>query len=208
MLAELQRVLEEQLGDRVGTFKFPAADGAVSRARQDARALLTSEQRREVFAATESFERWIIERDPEAYERVSTGGYAPQDTQVAVRVAEDAAIAMIVEGLDPLAAQTLRERFAAMTVETVDERIVAARPKFSWRNGHIQLAGVGVVVMVVGAIIASAAPTGGGATMIVGMAMVVYFIRTWAAAGYGRSNVSNVSQFKGGVMGRKRNQSL
>ena len=207
VLHELQAAVERALGDRAGTFKVSAVDEQLSRARQAGREALTSEQRAMLDDALDRFRRWVILRDPEARERVEGGGHAPQDIDVAVRVAEDAAIAMVVESLPPEDRRALRMRLEAITVETLAERTFASRPDLKWSDRHVRLMVYGLVVLFAMSALGSLSTVVSLGGIAVGAAMFVINFRRWRSSET-TSNVSNVSQFKGGVMGRKRNQSL
>ena len=85
----LKNVIRQTYGDRVGTFKLTSVDEATSKARQRARSQLSKEERLLVDRALVPFRDWLIDRDPEAAERVATGAPAPQDIETACHAAED-----------------------------------------------------------------------------------------------------------------------
>ena len=80
----LKDLVKTAYGDRVGTFKIQSVDEATSRARQKARSQLSKEQRLFIDRSLVPFRDWLIERDPEAAERVASGAPAPQDIETAV----------------------------------------------------------------------------------------------------------------------------
>ena len=86
---QLKSVIIDTYGDRVGTFKLQSVDEETSKARQKARGQLSKEQRLIIDRALVPFRDWLIDRDPEAAERVANGSPAPQDIETAVRAAED-----------------------------------------------------------------------------------------------------------------------
>lgn len=207
LIAQLKAVIDRALGDRFGTFKVDAVDETLSRARQDARAMLSDEQRDVVRAAVQEFRAWIIDRDVEARERVSGGGHPPQDIDVATRVAEDAAIAMVLDDLDPAMDRALRMRLETISVETIAERTFATRPELRWTDRNVRLMVGGLVVLFAMSAVGSVSTVVSLAGIFTGAAIFVTAFRRWRSAEV-TSNVPNVSQLKGGVMGRKRNQSL
>lgn len=203
VVAELQAVVSRRLGHRAGTFKVTAVDEELSRARQSARTLLTTDERVVVDAALATFRTWIIERDEEAAERVRGGGHPPQDIDVAVRVAEDTAISIVVQGLDPAYQEALRGRLEAITVETVEERKLSARPELKFNDTNVQIMILGLVVMFATSALGSISTAVSLAGIVLGAATFVAGLRRWRS-GEVVSNVSTVSQFRGGSMGRKR----
>jgi hypothetical protein len=204
VFVELQAVVTRQLGDRAGTFKVAAVDEQLSIARQHARSLLSDDQRAVVDAALAEFRSWIIDRDEEAAERVRGGGHPPQDIAVAVRVAEDTAIAIVVGELEPGHDAALRSRLAAVTVETVEERTLSARPELKFNDTNVHLMILGLVIMFAMSALGSLSTVLSLGGIIVGAAAFVTGVRRWRS-GETVSNVTSVSQFKGGSMGRKRN---
>ena len=102
LFQRLRNRLEDEVGDRHGTFKVPSVDEGVSVARQAASSRLGDDERTVLTGAIESFRAWLIERDPEATRRVALGGHPPQDIDLMVKVAEDLAAGWLV-GLDDVA---------------------------------------------------------------------------------------------------------
>ena len=78
---QLKSVILDTYGDRVGTFKLQSVDEETSKARQKARGQLSKEQRLIIDRALVPFRDWLIDRDPEAAERVANGSPAPQDIE-------------------------------------------------------------------------------------------------------------------------------
>lgn len=220
IVAELQAVVVRQLGDRAGTFKVAAVDEELSKARQAARAMLTAEDRALIKEALDQFRSWVIGRDEEAFERVATGGRPPQDIEVAVRVAEDAAIGLVAVDLDPSIRDALGQRLATIKVETVAERTLSSRPPLKFTDKNVQMMVAGLIVIFATAAVASvlgpeadsdSSLTAGGLVSAIGLfAGAVIFVlafRRWRS-GAVVSNVASTSSFRGGAMGRKKNQSL
>ena len=58
--SRLQAVILETHGDRAGTFKVPAVDESISKARQKARSFITPEQRVDLTEGLEAFRNWLI----------------------------------------------------------------------------------------------------------------------------------------------------
>ena len=97
--ASLKEAILHAYGDRVGTFKLQSVDEATSKARQKVRSQLSKEQRLVIDRALVPFRDWLINRDPEAAERVKKRVPPPQDIETAVRAAEDYALASIAPDL-------------------------------------------------------------------------------------------------------------
>ena len=207
IVVELQAIVESCLGSRSGTFKLAAVNEEFSRARQQARAQLSDTGRQTVTEAMRIFTDWVIERDPEAAARVASGAHPPQDVTVAVRAAEDLAIALAAEGLDASHVAVLRARLGSISVETVEERQRAGKPRLRWSNSSVKLmaAGLGVILAAAGTTAASEV-VGLGGTFL-GAAVFVVGFRRWKS-GEGRSNVAAAHVLRGGTMGRKWRQSL
>jgi hypothetical protein len=207
VFAELQAIIERALGERSGTFKVASVDSEVSHARQVARSMLDGEQRSVVNDAVARFRTWVIERDPEAFERVASGGHAPQDIEVAVRAAEDCAIALVLADLGPDMASALRIRLEGVTVETVEERTLAARPQLKWGDGNVRLMAAGLGVVFGGALVSAAFGASFFAVSALGAAVFVAGFRRWRS-GELTSNVPPSHVLRGGTMGRNRSRNL
>jgi len=204
LLTELQAIMHERLGDRAGTFKVEAVDEPLSLARQEARRALTVEHREVISVTMVEFKGWIIERDPEARERVAQRGIPPQDIETAVRVAEDAAIALLVPDLSDATRQVLRGRLENVCVETFEERKKASKATFSLDDRHIRAMGAAIVLMAFATLIPG---TVGPLVLVGGMVLFVAAFRRWRSKEVS-SNIIASHVMKGGVFGRKRNQSL
>ena len=77
--ASLKEAILHAYGDRVGTFKLQSVDEATSKARQKVRSQLSKEQRLVIDRALVPFRDWLINRDPEAADRVKKRVPPPQD---------------------------------------------------------------------------------------------------------------------------------
>ncbi len=204
LLAELQALLLDQLEARAGTFKVTAVDEPLSLARQEARNELTAEHSEILSETMAMFREWIIERDPEARERVATRGVPPQDIETCVRVAEDAGLALLMPQLTDESRVVLRSRFENITVETFEERKKVSKATFSLEDRHIRTMGGAVVVMAFATLIPGSV---GPLVLVGGMVLFVVAFRKWRSREV-TSNIIASHVMKGGVFGRKRNQSL
>ncbi|MBV30284.1 MAG: hypothetical protein CL504_06600 [Actinobacteria bacterium] len=208
LTSHLQAVFLEIHGDRAGTFKVPAVDESISKARQKARGFITPEQRVELAGGLEAFRNWLIERDPEAAERVSAGRPAPQDIGTVMHAAEDYAVAETWEDINFDDASLLKSRFEKTVIETLEERnpgLKRAPLRLRDRNVRTMLSGFFVIFLSSG----FTAVTGIGAMLgtVVGVSIFVFGFRSWCV-GATRSNINEVSVFKGGRIQRDERGSL
>ena len=125
---QLKSVILDTYGDRVGTFKLQSVDEETSKARQKARGQLSKEQRLIIDRALVPFRDWLIDRDPEAAERVASGSPAPQDIETAVRAAEDHAVAQMAPDISTEEAALLVFRLQNGRIETIEARNNNRRP--------------------------------------------------------------------------------
>lgn len=195
----LKEVILQSYGDRVGTFKFPSVDEAISKARQKARAQLSKEQRLVIDFALVSFRDWLIDRDPEAAARVRKGVPSPQDIETAVRAAEDHAVASIAPDVTDEEKALLTYRLQSGRVETIEERNGRTRPPLKLSNRHVRTMAGGFVVIFLGAGLAGVATEAGTLVTIMGAAIFVFGFRRWRS-GNVTSNIPAVSVFRGGKL--------
>jgi hypothetical protein len=206
--SHLQAVFLEIHRDRAGTFKVPAVDESISKVRQKARGFITPEQRVDLTEGLEAFRSWLIERDPEAAERVAAGRPPPQDIGTVMHAAEDYAVAETWKDINFDDATLLKSRFEKTLIETFEERnpgFKRAPLRLRDRNVRTMLSGFFVVFLASG----FTAVTGIGAMLgtIVGVSIFVFGFRSWSA-GVTRSNINEVSVFKGGKIQRDERGSL
>ncbi len=194
---QLKSVILANYGDRVGTFKLQSVDEETSKARQKARSQLSKEQRLMIDRALVPFRDWLIERDPEAAERVATGSPAPQDIETAVRAAEDHAVAQVAPNISSDEAALLVWRLQNGRVETIEERNNNRRPPLRLSNRHVRTMAGGFAVIFLGSGIAGMATEAGTLITVAGAAVFVYGFRRWRS-GETTSNVPEVSVFRGG----------
>jgi hypothetical protein len=150
---ELTLSLTARLGDKAGTFKLVSVDSDLSAARQAARQTLEPGQKATLTGAVEQVRAWLIQRDPEASERVDTGGaaMAPQDIGIAIRAAEDYASAtLLADQIDSVTFAMLQSRWVSMTVETMAERVEAVQPKLVWSDRKVRGMALGVGLTTIG----------------------------------------------------------
>ena len=193
----LQQVILQTYGDRVGTFKLQSVDEDTSRARQKARSQLTKEQRLLIDRALVPFRDWLIERDPEAAERVAKGVPAPQDIETAVRAAEDHAVAHMALDLTAEEQALLTYRLQNGRVETIEERNQRRRRPLKLSNRHVRTMAGGVAVIFLGSGLAGVATEAATIVTVVGAAIFVFGFRRWRS-GEVTSNIPQVSVFRGG----------
>ena len=193
----LQQVILQTYGDRVGTFKLQSVDEATSRARQKARSQLTKEQRLLIDRALVPFRDWLIERAPEAAERVAKGVPAPQDIETAVRAAEDHAVAHMALDLTAEEQALLTYRLQNGRVETIEERNRRKRRPLKLSNRHVRTMAGGVAVIFLGSGLAGFATEAATIVTVVGAAIFVFGFRRWRS-GEVTSNIPQVSVFRGG----------
>jgi hypothetical protein len=194
LFQRLRDRLEDEVGDRHGTFKVPSVDEAVSVARQAASSRLGDDERTVLAGAIESFRAWLIERDPEATRRVALGGHPPQDIDLMVKVAEDLGAGWLV-GLDDVALGALDQRMSACQVLSDDELRAAARRPMRLTDGGVRLMLLGVVVMVLGSLINFLAALAGAVIVLTGL-------RRWRIPRT-RSKIAPSHVMRGGTMGRR-----
>ena len=193
----LKEVILQAYGDRVGTFKLQSVDEDTSRARQKARSQLTKEQRLLIDRALVPFRDWLIERDPEAAERVAKGVPAPQDIETAVRAAEDHAVAHMALDLTAEEQALLTYRLQSGRVETIEERNQRRRRPLKLSNRHVRTMAGGVAVIFLGSGLAGVATEAATIVTVVGAAIFVFGFRRWRS-GEVTSNIPQVSVFRGG----------
>ena len=193
----LKEVILQAYGDRVGTFKLQSVDEDTSRARQKARSQLTKEQRLLIDRALVPFRDWLIERDPEAAERVAKGVPAPQDIETAVRAAEDHAVAQMALDLTAEEQALLTYRLQNGRVETIEERNQRRRRPLKLSNRHVRTMAGGVAVIFLGSGLAGVATEAATIVTVVGAAIFVFGFRRWRS-GEVTSNIPQVSVFRGG----------
>ena len=193
----LKEVILQTYGDRVGTFKLQSVDEDTSRARQKARSQLTKEQRLLIDRALVPFRDWLIERDPEAAERVAKGVPAPQDIETAVRAAEDHAVAHMALDLTAEEQALLTYRLQNGRVETIEERNQRRRRPLKLSNRHVRTMAGGVAVIFLGSGLAGVATEAATIVTVVGAAIFVFGFRRWRS-GEVTSNIPQVSVFRGG----------
>ena len=193
----LKEVILQTYGDRVGTFKLQSVDEDTSRARQKARSQLTKEQRLLIDRALVPFRDWLIERDPEAAERVAKGVPAPQDIETAVRAAEDHAVAQMALDLTAEEQALLTYRLQNGRVETIEERNQRRRRPLKLSNRHVRTMAGGVAVIFLGSGLAGVATEAATIVTVVGAAIFVFGFRRWRS-GEVTSNIPQVSVFRGG----------
>ena len=206
--SHLQAVFLEIHRDRAGTFKVPAVDESISKVRQKARGFITPEQRVDLTEGLGAFRSWLIECDPEAAERVAAGRPPPQDIGTVMHAAEDYAVAETWKNINSDEATLLKSRFEKTLIETFEERnpgFKRAPLRLRDRNVRTMLSGFFVVFLASG----FTAVTGIGAMLgtIVGVSIFVFGFRSWSA-GVTRSNINEVSVFKGGKIQRDERGSL
>lgn len=194
---DLKGVILAAYGDRVGTFKLQSVDEETSKARQKARGQLSKEQRLVIDRALVPFREWLIERDPEAAERVASGAPAPQDIETAVRAAEDHAVAKMAPDISVEEAALLVYRIENGRIETIEERNMNKRPPLRWSNRHVRTMAAGFGVIFLGSGVASATAEAGTLVTVAGAAVFVFGFRKWRS-GETTSNVPDVSVFRGG----------
>ena len=194
---QLKSVILANYGDRVGTFKVQSVDEETSKARQKARSQLSKEQRLMIDRALVSFRDWLIERDPEAAERVASGAPAPQDIETAVRAAEDHAVAKVAPDISAEEVALLVYRLESGRVETIEERNNNRRPPLRLSNRHVRTMAGGFAVIFLGSGIAGMATEAGTLVTVAGAAVFVYGFRRWRSDET-TSNVPEVSVFRGG----------
>jgi len=194
---ELKRVILDAYGERVGTFKLQSVDEETSRARQKARGQLSKEQRLTIDRALVPFRDWLIDRDPEAADRVASGAPAPQDIETAVRAAEDHAVAKLAPDISVEEAALLVYRIENGRIETIAERNINKRPPLRWSNRHVRTMAGGFAVIFIGSGVAGATAEAGTLVTVAGAAVFVYGFRRWRS-GETTSNVPDVSVFRGG----------
>ena len=194
---QLKSVILANYGDRVGTFKVQSVDEETSKARQKARSQLSKEQRLMIDRALVSFRDWLIERDPEAAERVASGAPAPQDIETAVRAAEDHAVAKVAPDISAEEVALLVYRLESGRVETIEERNNNRRPPLRLPNRHVRTMAGGFAVIFLGSGIAGMATEAGTLVTVAGAAVFVYGFRRWRSDET-TSNVPEVSVFRGG----------
>ena len=204
----LQAVILEIHGGRAGTFKVPAVDESISKARQKAREFITTEQRVDLTEGLEAFRSWLIDRDPEAAERVAAGRPPPQDIGTVMHAAEDYAVAETWEDINFDDASLLKSRLEKTAIETFEERnpgLKRAPLRLRNRNVRTMLSGIFVVLLASG----FTAATGIGAMLgtVVGVSIFVFGFRSWRI-GATVSNINEVSVFKGGKIQRDERGSL
>ena len=186
----------------VGTFKLTSVDEATSKARQRARSQLSKEERLLVDRALVPFRDWLIDRDPEAAERVATGAPAPQDIETACHAAEDHAVAQLAPDITDEEVSPPRgspEKMAASRQSR--NEIKRRRPPIRLKNRHVQNHGVGPRVIVLGAGVATLASEVGTLVNVAGIAIFVFGFRKWRSDET-TSNVPDVSVFRGGKIKR------
>ena len=193
----LKEVILQTYGDRVGTFKLQSVDEDTSRARQKARSQLTKEQRLLIDRALVPFRDWLIERDPEAAERVAKSVPAPQDIETAVRAAEDHAVAQMALDLTAEEQALLTYRLQNGRVETIEERNQRRRRPLKLSNRHVRTMAGGVAVIFLGSGLAGVATEAATIVTVVGAASFVFGFRRWLS-GEVTSNIPQVSVFRGG----------
>ena len=193
----LKNVIRSTYGDRVGTFKLSSVDEATSKARQRARSQLSKEERLLVDRALVPFRDWLIERDPEAAERVASGSPAPQDIETACHAAEDHAVAQLAPEITAEEIALLEARLENGRIETIEERNQRRRPPLRLNNRHVRTMACGLGVIVLGAGIATLASEVGTLVNVAGIAIFVYGFRKWRSDET-TSNVPDVSVFRGG----------
>jgi hypothetical protein len=174
-----------------------SVDEATSKARQKARSQLSKEQRLLIDRALASFRNWLIDRDPEAAERVKKGAPPPQDIETAVHAAEDYAVASIAPDVTDEEKGLLTCRLQNGRVETINERNGIKRPPLKLSNRHVRTMAGGFVVIFLGSGFAGVATEAGTIVTIVGAAIFVFGFRRWRS-GNVTSNIPEVSVFRGG----------
>ncbi|HAX04735.1 MAG TPA: hypothetical protein DCX77_03580 [Acidimicrobiaceae bacterium] len=194
---ELKAVILNTYGDRVGTFKLESVDEETSKARQKARGQLSKEQRLTIDRALVPFRDWLIERDPEAAERVANGSPAPQDIETAVRAAEDHAVAKVAPDISSEEIALLLYRLENGRIETIEERNKNKRPPLRLSNRHVRTMAAGFAIIFLGSGVAGLAAEAGTLVTVAGAAVFVYGFRRWRS-GETTSNVPDVSVFRGG----------
>ncbi len=197
--ASLKEAILHAYGDRVGTFKLQSVDEATSKARQKVRSQLSKEQRLVIDLALVSFRDWLIDRDPEAAERVRKGVPPPQDIETAVRAAEDHAVASFAPDVTDEEKALLTYRLQNGRVETVEERNGRTRRPLKLSNRHVRTMAGGFVVIFVGSGLAGVATEAGTLVTILGAAVFVFGFRRWRS-GDVTSNIPAVSVFRGGKL--------
>ena len=195
--ASLKEAILHAYGDRVGTFKLQPIDEATSKARQKVRSQLSKEQRLVIDRALVPFRDWLINRDPEAAERVKKRVSPPQDIETAVRAAEDYALASIAPDLTDEEKALLTNRLQSGRVETVEERNGIKRPPLKLSNRHVRTMAYGFAVIFLGSGLAGVATEAGTIVTIAGAAGFVFGFRKWRS-GNVTSNIPEVSVFRGG----------
>jgi hypothetical protein len=195
--ASLKEAILHAYGDQVGTFKLQSVDEATSKARQKARSQLSKEQRLLIDRALASFRNWLIDRDPEAAERVKKGAPPPQDIETAVHAAEDYAVASIAPDVTDEEKALLTCRLQNGRVETIKERNGIKRPPLKLSNRHVRTMAGGFVVIFLGSGFAGVATEAGTIVTIVGAAIFVFGFRRWRSGNL-TSNIPEVSVFRGG----------
>ena len=195
--ASLKEAILHAYGDRVGTFKLQPIDEATSKARQKVRSQLSKEQRLVIDRALLPFRDWLINRDPEAAERVKKRIPPPQDIETAVRAAEDYALASIAPDLTDEEKALLTGRLQNGRVETVEERNGIKRPPLKLSNRHVRTMACGFAVIFLGSGLAGVATEAGTLVTIAGAAIFVFGFRKWRS-GNVTSNIPEVSVFRGG----------
>jgi hypothetical protein len=204
LLAGVQAAVEETLGERVGTFKVAPVEGELGPVRQQARSVLSPEQRDTLEQTAGLIRAWLIERDPEAVERTRNRGYAPQDIDPAVSAGEDYVISVLLgENLDPTSAQILRRRLEEIRVETLVERSTGLRPKFELSNRSVQGIFAGLGVMVGGTGVGLVLGFASFPLMLGGATLVVISIRSWLTSD-DTTRIHQMSTLQGGTFGRKK----
>ena len=198
----LKDLVKTAYGDRVGTFKIQSVDEATSRARQKARSQLSKEQRLFIDRALVPFRDWLIERDPEAAERVASGAPAPQDIETAVRAAEDHAAALLAPDLNEAERELLLARLKNGRIETIEERNSLRGAPLRFSNRHVRTMAGGFAIIFLGSGVAGVTAEVGTVVTIAGAAIFVWGFRKWKS-GETTSNVPSVSVFKGGKIKRE-----
>jgi hypothetical protein len=206
LVESLQQALLERVGERVGTFKVAGVDNELSMARQAARAGLTADQRGMVLSASETTRAWLIARDPEAAERVASGGpaMAPQDIGIAVRAAEDFATAeVLAESIDRTMAGDLQRRWRLIEIETMEQRIAATQPDWVWTDLRVKLMALGILFVVIGLVFGAFA--GLVYPVLPGAVLFGFAFRSWKL-NTTRANVggSSIKVNSGGSFGRSK----
>ena len=170
----LKDLVKTAYGDRVGTFKIQSVDEATSRARQKARSQLSKEQRLFIDRSLVPFRDWLIERDPEAAERVASGAPAPQDIETAVRAAEDHAAALLAPDLNEAETELLLARLKNGRIETIEERNSLRGAPLRFSNRHVRTMAGGFAIIFLGSGVAGVTAEVGTVVTIAGAAIFVW----------------------------------